>query len=222
MANMPLSIYCPTQLQSPELLPVKAEFMHHQQQNQERARHVGLAKPWVTLKQQDERYIFALTCKDMQQKDWYRIIFSREIHFGRHGYEGRIWVTRRAREEQYAQPSHRPSSICGVIKGPLLCWDKAWGSITAALYTEHIVRLIEQFYTEQPELATKLYDNLELHGPALQIWEVSILTSPNPNISHEPLNMHATYPCNLPYMPAKQASDRRRFLIHSLDKEGWT
>jgi hypothetical protein len=88
---------------------------------------------------------------------WKRVVWTDECSFTT-GDFGSIYVTRRA-EEKYNVACCIPKfrgfsswmihgSISGTKKGRLVVFEKAWGKITALVYTQLVLPAIYQFYRE--------------------------------------------------------------------------
>jgi hypothetical protein len=117
-------------------------------------RRVASEKPFLTEKHQQDRLQWAYLHKDWNEWQWARVIWTDECSIAL-GSSGQVYITRQA-EEKYLPaccvPKFRKSSaymIWGSITsygtGPLVVFEKDWGTITGDVYRQNIVPVIHAF-----------------------------------------------------------------------------
>jgi transposase len=144
-------------------------------------RRKATAKPLLTDKHKADRLAWAWKHINWDFLMWKRVVWTDESSFTT-GDFGSIYVTRRA-EEKYNPACCIPKfrgysswmihgSISGSKKGRLVVFEKQWGKVTAAVYTQYILPSIYQFYQEvMAEVgfmrAILMEDNASVHSAKL-------------------------------------------------------
>jgi hypothetical protein len=114
-------------------------------------RFVALKKPFLTEKSMENQYKFTFKFLDWKSKDWEFAIWTDECAFNVGGVPGRVYVTRRAREE-YDNNCLIPrfaKRTCVMVwaffiagkTGPLVIWDPSTmgKTVKAQSYCEFVV-----------------------------------------------------------------------------------
>jgi transposase len=120
-------------------------------------RRKATSKPLLTDKHKADRLAWALVHVNWDFLMWKRVVWTDECSFTT-GDFGSIYVTRQAEERLNSAcciPKFRGysswmihGSISGSQKGKLVVFEKQWGKITAAVYTQFVLPSIYQFYRE--------------------------------------------------------------------------
>jgi transposase len=144
-------------------------------------RCIARAKPPLTEVNRQKRLLWARAHVDWQPEQWARILWSDEswVTGGRHR---RKWVTRRPGEElddtciiekiRKKRGWMLWGCFSGSTKGPVLFWEKEWGSINSQSYSERIVPLVDGWIRLHPELLF-MQDGATGHSAALTIQELN-------------------------------------------------
>lgn len=117
-------------------------------------RRVATEKPLLTDAHKQARLQWAYTHLNWTDDMWARVIWTDEASFSTGGF-GQVYVTRRP-EEKYLDACCFPKfrgysswmihgSISAIGKGPLVIFEKEWGSITGAVYREKVIPWIYDF-----------------------------------------------------------------------------
>ena len=140
-------------------------------------RRIAAKKPMLTDKHKVDRLAWAHAHKQWDFSDWCRVNWTDESSFTTGGF-GDTRVTRKAGEkflDDCLLPKYRGYSaamihgnISGLRKGPLLVFDKTWGTITGALYQEKVTPHIYAFLEEIEQAvgegrAILMEDNASVH-----------------------------------------------------------
>lgn len=156
-------------------------------------RYLARYKPPITERTRLKRYAFAERYRSWSLDDWKKVLWSDET-WAIGGSHTRVWVTRKADEELdptcILERHQRKkgwmfwgcfSGLTG--KGPGIIWEKEWGTITSASYSEHIVPLIDGWLRLHPDqqllfmqdnasshVARDTLEDLEARGIVLLEW----------------------------------------------------
>lgn len=144
------------------------------------ARRSALKKPILTEAHKQARLRWALEHINWTQDQWNSILWTDEtwVQPGKHK---KVKVTRRPGEVLHPdclEPKVQRKigwmfwgSISGLYgKGPGLFWEKDWGTITAASYSQHIVPIVHQ-YCDRWKLVL-MQDNASGHAARATIEEL--------------------------------------------------
>lgn len=144
-------------------------------------RRIAVEKPLLTEAHRAARLQWAIRHQQWDFEQWKRVLWTDEASFTTGGF-GVIYVTRRP-EEKYEPscllPKFRGYSswmahgcISGTTKGPLVVCEKAWGKVTAAVYSEHILPGVYSHIHEMKHIggyfrAILMEDNASVHTARL-------------------------------------------------------
>ena len=162
-------------------------------------RRVATEKPLLTEKHMRDRLEWARIHVHWNDWQWARVIWTDECSIAC-GSFGQVYITRRA-EEKYLPaccvPKFRGYSaymIWGCItsygKGPLVVFEKEWGTINGQVYRQHIVPVIHDF---------KRYHSASVQVPILMEDGASSHTAKDTVALHEQLGvLRMKWPANSP------------------------
>jgi len=118
-------------------------------------RYIALRKPPITETTRLKRIQFALEHIYWTPTQWAMVLFTDETWVNGTNHR-KVYVTRRPGEELdptcIRERIQRPKgwmfwgSIAGFQKGPSCFWEKAWGSINATSYQEHVIPRITRLF----------------------------------------------------------------------------
>jgi len=132
-------------------------------------RRIARRKVFLTEERQKTRLAWSLDYLQWEVPDWNKVIFSDECAFNIGGRYGKTYVTRRPGEaynESCIEPKFQRieivmvwGCIMGDQKGPLIIWDKKWGTITAQNYVSYVLRpqLVPYFQERREETRNYVY-----------------------------------------------------------------
>ena len=119
-------------------------------------RRVKRRRPFLTFTAKVKRLRYTTNVRAWRFHEWQTVLFTDET-WVRGGSHGQRFVTVADGEElDYISTTEKKTgwmfwgSILGTRKGPCMVWEKAWGSITADSYQEHIVPLVHEFMNQHP------------------------------------------------------------------------
>jgi transposase len=144
-------------------------------------RRVARKVPYLTKMQKQARLAWARRNKDMEFKDWQRVIFSDECYVYLRDKQGHIYVTRRADEvllDDCLVPTFKQSSVRVMVwgciiegyKGPLVVLEYPGGkggSMDSKCYQNQVLEpILKAFYTQMKHERQTVYfqqDNAASH-----------------------------------------------------------
>ena len=144
-------------------------------------RRVARKVPYLTKMQKQARLAWARQNKDMEPKDWQRVIFSDECYVCLGDKQGRIYVTRRADEvllDECLVPTFKQSSVRVMVwgciiegyKGPLVVLEypggKGGGMDSKRYQNQVLEPVLKAFYTQMNHKRPTVYfqqDNAASH-----------------------------------------------------------